>query len=74
MSRAEEIKRAVSNQQNQGKIVDKIHIIANGTGYSYDSVFGKYLDENVKEISLEEPYIRDYYQVSSAIMRYRHSD
>ena len=47
----------VSNQQNQSKIVDKIQIIANGTVWSFDSVFGKYLNGNVKEIFLEEPSV-----------------
>lgn len=64
MTRAELLKKQISEQQSKGAIVDKIHIIANGTGYSYESIFGKYLDENVKEICLEEPYLRDYYQVN----------
>lgn len=63
MCRAEQIKSLVTDQMSRGQIVDKLHIIANGTGYSYESIFGKYLDEHVKEICLEEPYIRDYYQV-----------
>lgn len=65
MSRAEEIKDSVRDKQSRGQIVDKIHILANGSGYSYDTLFGKYLDSNVKEISLEEPYLRDFYQVNN---------
>lgn len=64
MTRAETIKLEINEQRSRGEIVDKIHIIANGTGYSYESIFGKYLDDKVKEICLEEPYLRDYYQVS----------
>lgn len=63
MTRAELLKTQITEQRSRGEIVDKIHIIANGTGYSYETIFGKYLDDKVKEISLEEPYIRDYYQV-----------
>lgn len=63
MSRAEQIKTLVRDQRSGGQIIDKIHILANGTGYSYETLFGKYLDDNVKEICLDEPYIRDYYQV-----------
>lgn len=63
MTRAEQIKANIKEQQSRGQIVDKIHIIANATGFGYESVFGKYLDDNVKEISLEEPYLREYYQV-----------
>lgn len=63
MCRAEQIKSSITERRSRGEIVDKIHIMANGTGFSYESVFGKYLDDQVKEICLEEPYIRDYYQV-----------
>lgn len=64
ISRAEQIKKKIKEQQNRGEIKDKIHIIANGTGYSYETIFGKYLNDEVKEISLDEPYLREYYQVS----------
>lgn len=63
ISRAEQIKEQIREQRSKGEIKDKIHIIANGTGYGYDTIFGKYLGDDVKEISLEEPYLREYYQV-----------
>lgn len=63
MTRAEQLKLQITEQRSRGEIIDKIHIIANGTGYNYDSIFGKYLDDSVKEISLDEPYLREYYQV-----------
>lgn len=63
MTRAEQIKLNILEQRIRGEIVDKIHIIANGTGFGYETIFGKYLDDKVKEISLEEPYLREYYQV-----------
>lgn len=63
MTRAEQIKEKINEQRIRGEIVDKIHIIANGTGYGYETIFGKYLNDTVKEISLEEPYLREYYQV-----------
>lgn len=66
MTRAETLKSNIKEQQSKGEIVDKLHIIANGTNYSYETIFGKYLKEDVKEISLEEPYLREYYQVCAA--------
>lgn len=63
INHAEKIKQSIQEKQSRGEIVDKIHILANGKGYSYETLFGKYLDDNVKEITLEEPYIREYYQV-----------
>lgn len=67
MTRAEQIKASIVEQRSRGEIVDKIHIIANGTGFSYETIFGKYLNENVKEISLEEPYLREYYQLINLV-------
>lgn len=64
MTRAEQIKSKISEQRSRGEIVDKIHIIPNGTGFSYEAIFGKYLNDTIKEVSLEEPYLREYYQVS----------
>lgn len=71
MSRAEQIKESIKDKQSRGQIVDKIHILANGSGYSYNTLFGKYLDDNVKEISLEEPYLRDFYQVRETCFSFR---
>lgn len=64
MTRAESIKSQLDEKRSRGEIIDKIHIIANGTGFDYGSIFGKYLDDKVKEVCLEEPYLREYYQVS----------
>lgn len=63
MTRAEKLKAEITSQRSRGEIVDKVHILANGQGYSYESLFGKYLDDKVTEVSLEEPYLREYYQV-----------
>lgn len=71
MTRAEQIKVNIVEKRSRGEIVDKIHIIANGTGFGYETIFGKYLDDKVKEISLEEPYLREYYQVRYLVRRTR---
>lgn len=65
MTRAEQIKEIYKSQISKGQLVDKRHIIENSTGHSYDTVFGKYLKDDVTEISLDEPYIRENYQVST---------
>lgn len=65
MTRAETIKDHIKEQQSKGEIIDKIHIIANGTNFSYETIFGKYLTDDIREVSLEEPYLREYYQVFS---------
>ncbi len=66
MTRAEQIKELYKSQISKGQIVDKRHIIENSTGNSYEAIFGKYLKDDVTEISLDEPYIREHYQVSDS--------
>lgn len=65
MTRAEQIKALLPPVTDRGYVVDKIHIIEGDRGYSYESVFGKYLNDEVSQISVEEPYIRDHYQVNA---------
>lgn len=48
---------------SKGNIIDKIFIMEDATGFSYDRIFGKYLDNSVNEVWLEEPYLVEYYQV-----------
>lgn len=65
MARAEELKRHLPNVQ--GKVIDKIFIMEGDTGKSYDSVFGKYLDKDVTEVKLDEPYLREHYQITNLV-------
>jgi hypothetical protein len=65
MKRAEEVKDLVSSWKTKGVISDKIPILEDATGYSYDRVFGKYLTNDVKEVLVEEPYVREHYQVNA---------
>lgn len=64
MARAEELKKNVVDRTSIGEIRDKIHIIENATNYGYDRIFGKYLTNEVREILVEEPYVKEFYQVS----------
>ena len=34
------------------------------TGYSYGSLFGKYLDKSIQSVEIDDPYIRASHQVS----------
>lgn len=68
MNRAEEVKKLVQKWNTKGEICDKIHIIDGATGYSYRRVFGKYLKTDIKEIIIEEPYLKDHYQICDLVM------
>lgn len=58
----------VQKWSTKGEIVDKILIIDGATGYSYRRVFEKYLTPEVKEIIVQEPYLKDHYQICNLVM------
>lgn len=39
------------------------------TGYSYKRIFGKYLTNDVREIQIAEPYLKENFQVSKLIQQ-----
>lgn len=64
MKRAEQIKELVLQWTSKGEISDKFHIVEGASGYSYQRIFKKYLTADLAEVSIEEPYIKEYHQVS----------
>lgn len=68
MDQAEKLKKSIQSWGSKGEIRDKIHITDGATGYSYDRIFGKYLTDEVEEILVEEPYVKDYYQVCNLLI------
>ena len=63
IDRAEQIKLRVQRHVSQGELVAHIAIDEGDIGYSYNSIFGKYVNKNVKEVLIEEPYLGERYQV-----------
>lgn len=68
MAQAEKLKLSIQNWGSRGEIRDRIHITDGATGYGYDRIFGKYLNEDVEEILIEEPYLKDHYQLCNLVM------
>ncbi|GBM19259.1 MIT domain-containing protein 1 [Araneus ventricosus] len=62
ISRAEKIKEIVQQQKDSGNYHEQIQIPNNGVGFSYESLFSKYLDKTVKRVEIEDPYIRNVHQ------------
>uniref|UniRef100_A0A0K8UG29 MIT domain-containing protein 1 n=1 Tax=Bactrocera latifrons TaxID=174628 RepID=A0A0K8UG29_BACLA len=63
IDRAEQIKDRVQKHVIRGELVSNKAIDDNSTGNSYHSLFGQYLNADVKEVLLEEPYLYEKYQV-----------
>ncbi|KAM7055162.1 MIT domain-containing protein 1 isoform 2-T3 [Molossus nigricans] len=63
MDRAENIKKYLDQEKEDGKYHKQIKIEANATGFSYESLFQEYLNETVTEVWIEDPYIRHTHQL-----------
>lgn len=63
MNRAETIKKMILQQKETGQFHEQVHIENNSTGHSYKTLFGRFLDEDVQFVVVEDPYIRSFHQV-----------
>lgn len=63
MNRAESIKKLISEKKALGQYREQMKIEAGSIGYGYGSLFGRFLDDKVTHIHVEDPYIRAYHQV-----------
>jgi len=68
MGQAEKLKKSIEKWGSRGEIIDKIPIAEGSTNHGYDNIFGKYLTESVEEILIEEPYLKDYYQLCNLVI------
>jgi hypothetical protein len=63
MGRAEKVKQLIEEQKAAGKYHEQIVIENNSTGHSYEKLFGRFLDEEVTSVEVEDPYVRSFHQV-----------
>ncbi|XP_053444344.1 MIT domain-containing protein 1 [Nycticebus coucang] len=63
MERAENIKKYLAQEKEDGKYHKQIKIEENATGFSYESLFQEYLNETVTEVWIDDPYIRQIHQL-----------
>uniref|UniRef100_A0A1A9VHM4 MIT domain-containing protein n=1 Tax=Glossina austeni TaxID=7395 RepID=A0A1A9VHM4_GLOAU len=62
LDRAEQIKERISRFGHSGSLLHSVSIEDGATGYSYHTLIGKYLSNEVKEVLIEEPYLVERYQ------------
>lgn len=63
MGRAEKIKGLIEEQKTMGKYHEQILIENDSTGHSYKNLFGRFLDDEVTSVEVEDPYVRSFHQV-----------
>ncbi|GFY59132.1 MIT domain-containing protein 1 [Trichonephila inaurata madagascariensis] len=62
ITRAEKIKDILQRQKDAGNYHEQIQIPNDGVGFSYESLFKKYLDKTITNVKIEDPYIRNVHQ------------
>lgn len=62
MGRAEKVKQLIEEQKAMGKYHEQIFIENDSTGHSYKNLFGRFLDEEVTSVEVEDPYVRSFHQ------------
>lgn len=63
LERATKLKEFVKEKKKAGEYHEQIKIPDEAVGYSYARIFGPYLDENVEEVIVEDPYVRSVHQI-----------
>ena len=63
LERTEKVDQLISREKENGKYQEHIKIQLNSTGFSYETIFGRFLDDSVHVISVEDPYIRAHHQI-----------
>jgi Phospholipase D-like domain at C-terminus of MIT len=63
INRAEFIKKHIEKEKEAQKYHEKIDIENGATGFSYNTVLGRFLDEDVSTVNINDPYIRNVHQV-----------
>ena len=67
MNRAELIKDKITKLKEEGKYHEQIAIENNSTGNSYVTLFGRFLNEDVTYVKIEDPYIRAHHQCQNLV-------
>ncbi|XP_076467702.1 MIT domain-containing protein 1-like [Babylonia areolata] len=63
LKRAEDLKTHIKGQKEAGKYHEQIRIANDSVGHSYNSLFGKFIEESLTSVEIEDPYIRSVHQI-----------
>ncbi|KAF5286334.1 hypothetical protein FQA39_LY04232 [Lamprigera yunnana] len=67
MKRAEQIKALVEELKKEGNFHEQIHVQNDSVGHSYNTVFARFLDEDINKIKIEDPYVRTHHQCQNFV-------
>ncbi|XP_059486000.1 MIT domain-containing protein 1-like [Neocloeon triangulifer] len=62
LTRAEQIKAHIAAEKQKGLYTEHFEIHENATGFSYNTILGRFLGVDVVWVHIEDPYIRKHHQ------------
>ncbi|CAB3379449.1 Hypothetical predicted protein [Cloeon dipterum] len=62
LTRAEQIKVHIATEKQKGRYTEHLDIQQDATGFSYNSVLGRFLGADVAWAHVEDPYIKKHHQ------------
>ncbi|XP_075168320.1 MIT domain-containing protein 1-like [Haematobia irritans] len=68
MDQAKRVNERIKQRIEPGRILENISIEQNSIGHSFNSLFGKYMTTDVKELYVAEPYLHQDYQFKNLVM------
>ncbi|XP_073844298.1 MIT domain-containing protein 1-like [Musca autumnalis] len=68
IERSKAVDHQVAKLLKTGEFLNSIQIREDSQGHSYETLFGNYLEPDVHEIYLEEPYFQQPYQVGNLVI------
>jgi len=63
LERCEVLDAKIRKDKEAGKFHEHLKIQAGSSGYGYETLFGRFLDDEVNVIEVDDPYIRSHHQV-----------
>ncbi|KAK7486974.1 hypothetical protein BaRGS_00021790, partial [Batillaria attramentaria] len=63
LKRAEELKKHINQEKEAGKFHEQIHIEEDSIGHSYINLFGRFIDDRLTAVEVDDPYIRTVHQI-----------
>ena len=58
-----DLRHRAESAKEEGKLLKQIEIEENSTGYSFETMFGEFLDSNITSVLIRDPFIRAHHQV-----------
>lgn len=63
LARCEQLDTLIKKEKEAGSYHEQVRIAKDSTGHSYETLFGRFLDETVCSVEVEDPYIRSHHQI-----------